>query len=70
MLIKKHGELLRLLKRFKEHKKIVFITVAGMCNALSGVVACNTKVPVIAYLPFKDNTDMMVNINSTLHVSK
>ena len=61
-------KLIRLLKRFKEHKKIVFITVAGMSNALSGVVACNTTVPVIACPPFKDNTDMMVNINSTLQM--
>ena len=39
-----------------------------MSNALSGVVACNTTVPVIACPPFKDNTDMMVNINSTLQM--
>ena len=54
------------LKRYKKHKNIVFVTVAGMSNALSGVVASNTNVPVIACPPFKDNTDMMININSSL----
>ena len=37
-----------------------------MSNALSGVVSCNTKYPVIACPPFKDLLDMSVNINSTL----
>ena len=59
---------IKLLKRYKKHQDIVFVTVAGMSNALSGVVACNTSVPVIACPPFKDNTDMMVNINSTLQM--
>lgn len=49
-------------------KKNVIITIAGMSNALSGVVAANTICPVIACPPFKDQTDMMVNINSTLQM--
>lgn len=49
-------------------QKIVFITVAGRSNALSGVVAANTKKPVIACPPFKDKVDFMVNINSTLQM--
>jgi phosphoribosylaminoimidazole-succinocarboxamide synthase len=63
---KKTQKLLKLLKRYKIHKTIVFVTVAGLSNALSGVVACNVDVPVIACPPFKDNTDMMLNINSSL----
>ena len=39
-----------------------------MSNALSGVVSANTQFPVIACPPFKDQTDMMVNINSTLQM--
>jgi 5-(carboxyamino)imidazole ribonucleotide mutase len=39
-----------------------------MSNALSGVVAANTKYPVFACPPFSDKTDMMVNINSTLQM--
>lgn len=50
------------------NQRIVYITVAGRSNALSGVVACNTSHPVIACPPFKDKTDMIVNINSTLQM--
>jgi 5-(carboxyamino)imidazole ribonucleotide mutase len=46
--------------------KIVWITVAGRSNALSGVMAANSRHPVIACPPFKDKMDMQVNINSTL----
>lgn len=46
--------------------KKIYVTVAGMCNALSGVVAANTNYPVIACPPFKDKDDMMININSSL----
>ena len=38
-------------------RKIIFVTVAGRSNALSGVVACNTQCPVIACPPFKDKID-------------
>ena len=37
-----------------------------MSNALSGVVSCNTKFPVIGCPPFSDKMDMLVNMNSTL----
>ena len=45
---------------------IVWVTVAGRSNALSGVVASNTTYPTIACPPFVDKNDMLVNINSTL----
>ena len=48
------------------YKKIIWVTVAGRSNALSGVVAANSKYPVIACPPFTDKTDMMINIHSTL----
>ncbi len=50
----------------KGKKNIVWVTVAGRSNALSGVVAANSKFPVIACPPFVDKMDMMVNIHSTL----
>jgi phosphoribosylaminoimidazole-succinocarboxamide synthase len=50
----------------KQNRKIVYVTVAGRSNALSGVVASNTRFPTIACPPFKDNIDFQVNINSTL----
>ncbi len=45
---------------------LVYITVAGRSNGLSGVVAANSIHPVIACPPFKDKEDFMININSTL----
>ena len=47
-------------------EKVIYITVAGRSNALSGVVAANSNKPVIACPPFADKMDMLVNINSTL----
>ena len=46
----------------------IYVTIADMSNALSGVVACNVTAPIFAIPPFKDQTDMMVNINSTLQM--
>jgi formyltetrahydrofolate-dependent phosphoribosylglycinamide formyltransferase/phosphoribosylaminoimidazole-succinocarboxamide synthase len=65
-----HKETQRLLNIMGElkacPKRKIFVTVAGRSNALSGVVACNCDYPVIACPPFKDKTDMIVNINSSL----
>ena len=59
---------LGILDGLKPPNKYVIVTVAGMSNALSGVVAANTSFPVIACPPFKDNVDMLVNIHSTLQM--
>ncbi|MFH0818998.1 MAG: AIR carboxylase family protein [Patescibacteria group bacterium] len=48
--------------------KIVYITVAGRSNALSGFCAANAKQPVIACPPFATKEDFMININSTLQM--
>lgn len=48
--------------------KIVYITVAGLSNALSGVVSANVSRPVIACPPFADKADYQVNIHSTLQM--
>ena len=48
--------------------KNIIITVAEASNALSGIVACNSKYPVFACPPFKDKVDMIVNINSILQM--
>jgi len=68
---KQTRELLEYLTKVEENKrkkgwKVVYVTVAGRSNALSGVVACNTNSPVYACPPFKDKIDMMVNVQSTL----
>tara|TARA_Y100000389_G_scaffold203659_1_gene252906 strand:+ start:1131 stop:3044 length:1914 start_codon:yes stop_codon:yes gene_type:complete len=64
-------EVLTILDSYKREnlltqRKIVYITVAGRSNALSGVVASNVEYPVFAVPPYKDKTDFQVNINSTL----
>jgi phosphoribosylaminoimidazole carboxylase PurE protein len=60
-------EVLLLIDRYNIDKRnIVWVTVAGRSNALSGVVAANSDYPVIACPPFSNKTDMMVNLHSTL----
>lgn len=44
----------------------LYITCAGRSNALSGVIAAQSTKPVIACPVFKDKTDMLVNIQSSL----
>jgi 5-(carboxyamino)imidazole ribonucleotide mutase len=57
-----------LLKKNDEVKDVVYITIAGRSNALSGVVSANSVHPVLACPPFKDKDDYMVNIHSTLQM--
>lgn len=62
-------ELLEVLDKYEKHRgKVVYVTVAGRSNALSGVIAANSSYPVVACPPFKDKMDMMVNINSTIQM--
>lgn len=51
-----------------ESERVVYITIAGRSNALSGFVAANSSKVVIACPPFADKVDMMVNIHSTLQM--
>jgi len=48
--------------------QLVYVTVAGRSNGLSGVTAGSAIHPVIACPPFADKDDMAVNINSTLQM--
>ncbi len=61
-------KVLEIINIFQNENGIVFITIAGRSNALSGFVAANSDKPVIACPPFADKVDMMVNINSTLQM--
>ncbi|MEE8342102.1 MAG: AIR carboxylase family protein [Candidatus Neomarinimicrobiota bacterium] len=61
-------EVLNIIKSNAAEKGVVYITIAGRSNALSGFVAANSSFPVIACPPFKDKTDMLVNIHSTLQM--
>lgn len=60
---------LEIINRYQKiGKKVVFITIAGRSNALSGFVAANSLFPVIACPPFKDKLDYLVNIHSSLQM--
>jgi 5-(carboxyamino)imidazole ribonucleotide mutase len=61
---------MEILEYYEYHKskKIIYITVAGLSNALSGVVSANVTQPVIACPPFADKADYQVNIHSTLQM--
>jgi 5-(carboxyamino)imidazole ribonucleotide mutase len=47
---------------------IVYVTLAGRSNALSGFVAANSEHPTLACPPYADKVDMLVNIHSTLQM--
>ena len=64
---KKPHILLKVLDKYKDHK-LVWITVAGRSNALSGVVAAQTEQPCIACPPFQDKVDMLTNVHSSLQM--
>lgn len=64
---KQGRELLAALDQHKE-ELVIYITIAGRSNALSGFVAGNTDKVTIACPPFVDKADMMVNIHSTIQM--
>ena len=61
-------KVLEILNKNKTKKDIVYITIAGRSNALSGFVAANSEFPTLGCPPFSDKADMLVNIHSTLQM--
>tara|TARA_Y100001958_G_scaffold14216_1_gene8708 strand:+ start:91 stop:477 length:387 start_codon:yes stop_codon:yes gene_type:complete len=61
-------KVLEILTNNKKEKDIVYITIAGRSNALSGFVAANSEFPTLGCPPFSDKADMLVNIHSTLQM--
>ena len=61
-------KVLEILNTNKDGKDIVYITIAGRSNALSGFVAANSEFPTLGCPPFADKADMLVNIHSTLQM--
>ena len=59
---------LEILEANKDGGDIVYITIAGRSNALSGFVAANSEFPTLGCPPFSDKADMLVNIHSTLQM--
>ena len=64
---KQAKDALAILEKYKDGK-VIYITIAGRSNALSGFVAGNSDKVTIACPPFADKTDMLVNIHSTLQM--
>src|SRR3989442_10159874 len=46
--------LLQIVQEYEQTGPLVYITIAGRSNALSGVVDANTRYPVIACPPYSD----------------
>jgi len=65
---KEPRKVLDILDSNKNEKGLVYITIAGRSNALSGFVAANSEYPTLACPPFSDKTDMLVNIHSTIQM--
>ena len=65
---KKPLKVLDILEANKDQSGIVYVTIAGRSNALSGFVAANTEFPTLGCPPFSDKADMLVNIHSTLQM--
>ena len=61
-------KVLEILEANKDRGDIVYITIAGRSNALSGFVAANSEFPTLGCPPFSDKADMLVNIHSTLQM--
>jgi 5-(carboxyamino)imidazole ribonucleotide mutase len=61
-------KVLEILNKYNEQKRVVYVTIAGRSNALSGFVGANSPHITIACPPFKDTADYMVNIHSTLQM--
>ena len=61
-------KVLEILNDNEDKENIVYITIAGRSNALSGFVAANSKFPTLGCPPFSDKSDMLVNIHSTLQM--
>ena len=61
-------KVLEILEDNKEKDNIVYVTIAGRSNALSGFVAANSEFPTIGCPPFSDKADMLVTIHSTLQM--
>ena len=61
-------KVLDILETNKDGEDIVYVTIAGRSNALSGFVAANSEFPTLGCPPFSDKADMLVNIHSTLQM--
>lgn len=61
-------KVLAILDAHRGEADLVYVTVAGRSNALSGFVAANSSAPTLACPPFADKVDLLLNIHSTLQM--
>jgi len=64
---KQAREALAILDKY-QNEKVIYVTIAGRSNGLSGFVAGNSDKVTIACPPFKDKHDMLLNMHSTLQM--
>jgi 5-(carboxyamino)imidazole ribonucleotide mutase len=65
---KQPRKVLEILDANAEEESVVYVTIAGRSNALSGFVAANSSFPTLGCPPFSDKSDMLVNVHSTLQM--
>ncbi|MFP6854274.1 MAG: AIR carboxylase family protein [Opitutales bacterium] len=65
---KQPRKVLEILDANASEQSVVYVTIAGRSNALSGFVAANSSFPTLGCPPFSDKSDMLVNIHSTLQM--
>ena len=65
---KQPRKVLEILDANADEESVVYVTIAGRSNALSGFVAANSSFPTLGCPPFSDKADMLVNIHSTLQM--
>lgn len=65
---KQPRKVLEILEANANEESVVYVTIAGRSNALSGFVAANSGFPTLGCPPFSDKSDMLVNIHSTLQM--
>ena len=65
---KQPRKVLEILDANAEEESVVYVTIAGRSNALSGFVAANSSFPTLGCPPFSDKADMLVNVHSTLQM--
>ena len=65
---KQPRKVLEILEANENERQVIYITIAGRSNALSGFVAANSGFPTLGCPPFSDKADMLVNVHSTLQM--
>ena len=63
-------KVIEVIEKYNKETEVVYVTVAGMSNGLSGVTAGSAYHPVIACPPFADLDSYQVDIHSTLRMPK